>query len=214
MADAITSPALSRVKDIRSSNSLIAADFNERHAMHGQPADVSCSSACRQLDWEACSPAHESDGTSGGSQQRAASPRLEETDIQRSSSWDRALAEGPKEKTLREQYSPYAAGHARSSDQAAGNLGAGSSDEGSMVSSQQDRPQATKARKSLKDKLFEALRGAPEGPIELDPAMLYSPASSAQLPSSGSGASAGASPAAEPGARGTPHRRQTVTKPR
>ena len=39
----------------------------------------------------------------------------------------------------------------------------------------------------LKQKLFEALRGAPEGPIELDPAMLYSPASSLQPPSSRSG---------------------------
>ena len=217
MADAIISPALSRVKDTRSSSLLIAAGLHESHAMHAseheQPADAPCSSACRQLDWDACSAAHEIDSASGGSQQHAASPRLE-TDTQRSSSWDRALAEEPEEKTLRKQYSPYAAGHARSSGQAAGSLGPGSSDEGSIVFSQQGRSQATTAKKSLKDKLFEALRGAPEGPIELDPAMLYSPASSAQLPSSSSGASARASPAAEPGARSMPQRRQTVTKPR
>ena len=218
MADAITSPALSRVKNTNSSSSLIAAGFHESHAMHAseheQPVDAPCNSACRQLDWDACSAAHESGRASGGKHQHAASPRVE-AEIQNSSSWDCALAEDPEEKTLREQYSPYAAVHARSSGQAAGSLGPGSSDEGSTVSSQNGRPQATKAKKSLKDKLFEALRGAPEGHIEMDPAMLYSPASSAQLPSSGSGASAGASPAAGPGARSTPQRRQqTVTKPR
>ena len=218
LTDAIISPRLSQVKDNKSSNTLIAAGIQESNATHAlehwQPADAPCSSACRQLDWDACSPAQESDGASAGSQQHAASPRAEADMHSSSSSWDRATKEGPEEKTLREQYSPYAARHAHPTGQAAGSHGPGSSDEGSMVSGQQGRPQAAKAQKSLKDKLFEALRGAPEGPIELDPAMLYSPASSAQPPSSRSGASAEASPAARPGARSTPQRRQTVTKPR
>lgn len=52
-----------------------------------------------------------------------------------------------------------------------------------MCSGEEDRPDR---RKTLKEKLFDALRGMPEGPVELDPAMLYSPASSLQPPSNGS----------------------------
>ena len=56
--------------------------------------------------------------------------------------------------------------------------------DGSACPSEKHQPEKGRL---LKQKLFEALRGAPEGPIELDPAMLYSPASSLQPPSSRSG---------------------------
>ena len=53
----------------------------------------------------------------------------------------------------------------------------------SVCSGEEDR---SDRHKTLKEKLFDVLRGMPEGPVELDPAMLYSPASSLQPPSNGS----------------------------
>ena len=66
----------------------------------------------------------------------------------------------------------------------------------------------------LKQKLFAALRGTPEGPIELDPAMLYSPASSLQPPSSGSGTPEQARSADGSAARRTGRQLHSATAPR
>ncbi len=66
----------------------------------------------------------------------------------------------------------------------------------------------------LKQKLFEALRGAPEGPIELDPAMLYSPASSLQPPSSRSGTPEQGHSADGSAAHSASQERRSATVPR
>ena len=89
----------------------------------------------------------------------------------------------------------------------------------SVMSEEADTPAITEGQipeegRTLKQTLFDALRSAPEGPIELDPAMLYSPASSMQPPSSGSVASRRKQAQQCSAARGTPLERRSATVPR
>ena len=89
----------------------------------------------------------------------------------------------------------------------------------SVMSEEADIPaviegQMPEEGRTLKQKLFDALRSAPEGPIELDPAMLYSPASSMQPPSSVSVASRRKQAQQCSAARGTPLERRSATVPR
>ena len=83
--------------------------------------------------------------------------------------------------------------------------------DGSACPSEKHQPEKGRL---LKQKLFEALRGAPEGPIELDPAMLYSPASSLQPPSSRSGTPDQGRSADGSAAGGASRERRSTTAPR
>lgn len=89
----------------------------------------------------------------------------------------------------------------------------------SVMSEEADNPAITEGQmpeegRTLKQTLFDALRSAPEGPIELDPAMLYSPASSMQPPSSGSVTSRQKQARQFSAARGPPLERRSATVPR
>lgn len=121
----------------------------------------------------------------------------------------------PAQQAYQTEHGPNAGKHAQHEPGMSGLLAEDQASQVSLEGSacQSDRSLPGKSS-LLKQKLFDALRGAPDGPIELDPAMLYSPASSLQPPSSSSEAPEQARSADGSAARRTLEQPRSATAPR